>query len=375
MKQLPITQSNPSPGMIDLGSGNPDPDLLPIGTLKTAAERYFKSCDPRTLQYGAEQGNGNFLGTLSGFLSPRYGFEVDPSSLLITSGASSALDLLCTLFTRAGDVVFVEEPSYFLALRIFADHRLKVVSLPVDDSGLQVGVVQDLFGKYRPQFIYTVPTFQNPSGCSLSMDRRKKLVQLAQEHDFLVIADEVYHLLGYAKAPPAPFASFSKDVAQVISINSFSKILAPGLRLGWIQAHEKIVKALAGCGLLDSGGGMNPFTSAIVDEYIESGDLDRNIHNLKLAYSTRLNALTAALDRYIPGAEYYRPEGGFFVWVRLPGVDASKLRPRAKEAGVDFRPGALFSSRDGLSEYIRLGFCYYSPNEIKEGVSRLGNCL
>ena len=201
------------------------------------------------------------------------------------------------------------------------------------------------------------------------------MVELAQKHNFLIVADEVYHFLSYTQKQPKSLASFAADVEQVVSINSFSKILAPGLRLGWIHAHDVIIEHLAGCGLLDSGGGMNPFTSAIVRYFIESGDLAGNIANLREVYSERLNALCASLDRYFPQAEYKKSQGGFFIWVRFPGVDTTLLRQSSGRFQVDIRQGELFSSRSGLEEYTRLSFCHYTSKVIEEGVIRLRDCV
>lgn len=375
MSELPITQMVIPPGFIDLGLGNPDFDLLPLELLQQSAETYFSTGDRRSLQYGAERGNGYFRCALADFLSVAYGIPVDPSSLFVSAGASSALDLLCSLYTRTGDLIFVEEPTYFLALRIFEDHGLRVIPIPMDGQGLRLDTLERQLTKSIPKFIYTIPTFQNPSGLTLSQARREKLVELAQRYNFLVLADEVYHFLPYTQTPPQTFAAFAESVEQVISVSSFSKILAPGLRLGWIQAHAAVIERLAGCGLLDSGGGMNPFTSALVRRLIESGGLEKNIARLRLEYAHRLHALEAALRQYLPTAEYTRPQGGFFFWVRLPGVDAAELRPKAHGFKVDFRPGALFSSRQGQQEYIRLGFCFYDPNDLEEGVKRLRDCL
>ncbi|MBL6983026.1 MAG: PLP-dependent aminotransferase family protein [Anaerolineales bacterium] len=375
MNDLPVTQISIPPGFIDLGMGNPDFDLLPLSIMRRASEAYFERGELNSLQYGAEQGNGYFRATLADFLSVPFKSRVNPDSLFVTQGASSAIDLICTLYTRPGDVIFVEEPTYFLALRIFADHGLRVISIPMDEDGLLIEKLEDALDRHKPKFIYTIPTFQNPSGRTLSPARRIKLIELAQRDKFLILADEVYHLLGYTEKPPAPFALLADDVEEVISINSFSKIMAPGLRLGWIQAHQKILKELAGCGLLDSGGGLNPFTSAIVREAIETGDLAKNIAHLHKEYVTRLNALTAALHQYIPLAEFTPPQGGFFVWARIPGKDTSALRQHAKKFKVDFRPGELFSGQKGTREYMRLGFCFYDPDSIEEGVIRLGNCL
>jgi DNA-binding transcriptional MocR family regulator len=375
MTELTITQTNLLPGMIDLGLGNPDLSLLPFGVLHQAAEAYFASGDPRSLQYGLEQGDGYLRRSLVDFLKAVYGTPVDPGHLFVTAGASSALDLICTLYTRPGDTIFVEEPSYFLALRIFEDHGLNVVSIPMDDDGLRLDALEGMLAETRPKFLYTIPTFQNPTGRTLSSARRKKLVDWAQQHKFLIVADEVYHFLPYNQAPPKPFATYSGDVEQVISVNSFSKILAPGLRLGWIQTHETVIKRLAGSGLLDSGGGMNPFVSAIVRELMDTGKLTENINLLRQEYAQRLGALDAALRQYLPTAEYVLPRGGFFFWVRLPGMDTAGLRHKAQSSNVDLRQGELFSSNMGMQEFMRLGFCSYASEEIEEGIKRLSSIL
>lgn len=375
MNELPITQINFRPGVIDLGMGNPDFDLLPISLLQKSAELYFASQDPRPLQYGIEKGDGYFRRSLAEFLSTKYGSNVDPSQLFITAGASSALDLLCTLYTQPGDVIFVEEPTYFLALRIFKDHGLEAVSIPMDAEGIDVDIVEQMLADFSPKFLYTIPVFQNPSGVSLAPGRREKLLKLAQRENFLVIADEAYQFLNYSQSQPGSFAPDSKDVEQIISVNSFSKILAPGLRLGWVQAHKKVITRLSSCGLLESGGGMNPYTSVLVRGLIDSGGLDENIANLHNTYSLRLEAMDSALQKYLPQSDYNKPEGGFFFWVKIPGVNAAELRPSANEHKVDFRQGILFSSQLGMDEYLRLGFCFYDPENIVEGVLRLKICL
>jgi 2-aminoadipate transaminase len=375
MTELPIAQIDLPSGMIDLGLGDPDFDLLPLDLLRRSAEDYFAANDPRPLQYGAERGNGYFRRALADFLASAYTRDVDPDFLFVTSGASSALDLICTLYAHPGDTIFVEEPSYFLALRIFEDHGLRAVSIPIDDDGLCIDALDDQLTEFHPKFVYTIPTFQNPSGRTLSQVRRIELIERAQRYNFLIVADEVYHFLAYTHAPPEPFAAFTGDAEQIVSVSSFSKILAPGLRLGWIQAHPAIIKRLAGSGLLDSGGGMNPFTSALVRGLIESGGLEENINRLRLEYARRLDAMEAALSRHLPAAEYTIPKGGFFFWVRLPGADAAELRRKARGYNVDIRQGALFSTRKGLLDYFRLGFSYYGSEEIQEGIKRLRECI
>ena len=376
MNRHQIVQSSPPPDSIDLGMGNPDYSLLPMGLLHKAADTYFATMDPRPLQYGLEQGNAFFRHALARFLAMNHrGVPVDPDLLFVTTGASSALDLICTLYTRSGDVILVEEPSYFLALRIFEDHGLKVISLPMDGSGVCLDTLEDRIAEYHPKLIYIIPAFQNPSGVTLTQGRREKLITLAQRHNVLIVADEVYHLLAYTQPPPRSFASYVGEMEQVISVNSFSKILAPGLRLGWIQAGRTVIRRLSSSGLLDSGGGMNPFTSALVANLIESGGLEDNIANLRDEYASRLNAMGMALRQYLPTSEWLQPHGGFFYWVRLPGVDAAELRARAQDFNVGLRQGTLFSSRNEMQDYFRLSFSFYDPERIEEGIKRLGVCL
>jgi len=361
-------------GMIDLGVGNPDFALLPLDMLHRAAEACFTKGDPSFLQYGAEQGDGYFRIALAKFLSQGYGFPVATDTLFVTTGISNALDLICTYFIRPGDTIFVEEPTYFLALRIFADHALRIVPIQTDEDGLVMDALEEKLTETQPKFLYTVPTFQNPGGFSLSQERRERLVSLSQEYNFLIVADEVYQFLNYSGQKIKPFAAYT-DLETLISLNSFSKILAPGLRLGWMQAHPNQLKRLTTSGLLDSGGGLNPFTSSMVRELIEVGDLEANISKLIATYHSRLKAMDATLRREIPQAVFNTPQGGFFFWVRLPGIDAEQLRGKAREFNVGFRQGALFSSQGEMRDYIRLSYAFYDEEKIEAGIQRLKQCL
>lgn len=371
---IPTSQLYIPPGMIDLGVGDPDFALLPLDMLHRAADACFARGDPGFLQYGTEQGNGYFRMALAEFLGRGYGFSLDPDTLFVTNGISNALDLICAHFTRPGDSIFVEEPTYFLALRIFADHDLHIVPVQTDEKGLVIDALEENLKKVRPKFLYTVPTFQNPGGFTLPQDRRDALIKLSQAHGFLIVADEVYHFLNYSGQPGKPFAVYT-DLETVISLGSFSKILAPGLRLGWMQAHPSNIKPLVTSGLLDSGGGLNPFTSAIVRELIEAGDLQRNIGKLIDIYRSRLAVMDSVLRKELPQADFAAPGGGFFFWVRLPGVDTGPLREEARSFDVGFRQGLLFSSRGGMRDYIRLCFAFYDEEKIEEGIRRLGRCL
>ncbi len=187
-------QNQVPPDMIDLGLGDPNPSLFPVDALRRAAEERFKQADTSFLQYGIEQGDGYFRLALAQFLSRNYRLPMQPESIFIMAGISSALDLLCTVFTQAGDTIFVEEPTYFLAPKIFADHKLNIVPIPIDESGLIIEALEEKLTKYKPKFLYTIPIHHNPTGTTLTEARRARLIELAQQYDFLVLADEVYQM-------------------------------------------------------------------------------------------------------------------------------------------------------------------------------------
>ncbi len=379
------TQTTVTEDVIDLGVGHPGLSLLPVDLVGESARAAFERGDPRMLQYGYEQGAGEFRDALAGFLERTTGIPLAPSSLFISGGVSQALDLLSSLFTRPGDLVFVEEPTYFLSLRIFADHGLRVRSIPTDAEGLDVDALTEALGEETPAFLYTIPVHQNPTGVTMSEARRTRLVELAEEHDFLVLADEVYQLLTYDGAAPGPVSRFI-DTGRVCALGSFSKILAPGLRMGWISADGEILRRIVGSGFLDSGGGLAPFSSALLHAAVADGRLERHIAGLREVYRARRDALLGALDA-APGdaatpdrpaapLRVAAPHGGYFVWAELPeGMSAAEVLPRAREAGVGFVPGPRFSATESLSRHLRISFSYYDPERIAEGARRLLSVL
>ncbi|GIV67637.1 aminotransferase-like domain-containing protein [Caldilinea sp.] len=374
--QFQTTQSHADPDVIDFGLGHPGDELLPRAILQEAAALRLAQTDASLLQYGWEQGDGYFRHALANFLSSRYHVPVEMEHLFVSAGASQALDLICTLYTQPGDVIFVEEPTYFLALRIFADHRLTVVPAPTDADGLDVDALEEALQRHRPVLLYTIPTHQNPAGFTLPLERRQRLVELAEAHDFLIVADEVYHLLSYDAAPPPPLASFAAT-GRVLGLGSFSKILAPGLRLGWIQAAPQHMHRLSTSGLLDSGGGLNPFTSGLVRVVLEQGWQDAYLNHLHEVYRQRIDALDSALQEHFEGVvDYARPTGGYFFWLRLPEtVDAENLLRAALAHKVGFRPGVRFSGCGDLRNCLRISFAYYAPELLQEGVLRLKRSL
>lgn len=373
---IKTVQTNVPPDVVDFGVGQPTLSLLPLEMMREAAAHRLAQGDSSLLQYGPSEGDGYFRLALAAFLSQGYGSPVPFEQLLVTGGVSQGLDLICTLFTQPGDIVFVEEPTYFLAPCIFADHKLKVVSIPTDEDGLSIDALEEQLARQRPVFLYTIPSFHNPTGITLSQTRREQLLALSHKHNFLIVADEVYQLLNYSTTPPAPLASYAEQ-GSVLSISSFSKISAPGLRLGWLQTNPTFVQRIAESGLLDSGGSLNHFTSSIMRSALELGLQAQYLTTLKETYSHRIEVLDRALRQHLPETiTYHKPKGGFFFWLRLPeGTDSFQLLPLAKQYKVGFKPGKNFSARGRMQNYIRLSFAHYEAERLEEGVRRLAQVL
>ncbi len=364
-----------APGVIDLGIGQPQDALLPAGLLGQVPDDAARGGGVRyPLQYGLERGDGRLRVALAEFLSGPYGAPVDPDLMMISNGNSQAIDLCCATLTEPGDVVLVEDPTYFLALRIFRDHGVRVVGVPLDDGGMRLDALAEAIERHRPTLIYTIPAAHNPTGVSLAEDRRDALVALAAEHGVLVVADEVYQLLQYAGEAPRPLAN-RIGAGNVISLGTFSKILAPGLRLGWIQAAEPLLQRLEARGTLASGGGLNPFTSAIVAPALEDGSVAQYLEHVVGVFRGRVAVMDGALRREVPGARYAVPDAGYFFWVRLDGVDTAALRPRALERGAGFHPGSVFSVGGGFTDHLRLSFAYYGAEEIERAVAAIGRAV
>jgi DNA-binding transcriptional MocR family regulator len=378
MTVLPDIQLVLRPNVIEMRLGSPDPALLPVGDIARAAELALCRDGPQALAYGAEQGPRRLLEPLAAWLAQREGRAIAPAELLITGGVSQGLDLLCTLLTRPGDAILVQSPVYHLALRIFADHGLELVPVASEDGGLCVdGLAASLETLARAgrtsQFLYLVPTFCNPTGISLTDERRAAVVRLAEAHGLTILEDDVYRELWYDAPPPAPLQDLAA-AGTVIRLGSFSKILAPGLRLGWLTAATGMVARCVNSGLLDSGGGLNHFTAHVAAAYLDLGLLDGHIERLRAAYRQRRDALLDGLARFMPAdCRWIASGGGFFVWVQLPeGCDSGALLPIAEQAGVSFVPGARFCTGGGGERYLRLAFSLLPEAELAEGARRLG---
>ncbi|MSQ98509.1 MAG: PLP-dependent aminotransferase family protein [Xanthomonadales bacterium] len=366
----------PEQGVIDFGVGQPSADLLPVDLLRGGSERYFASAQALELNYGDKQGDVHFRKALAGFMTGVSGHAATPESLFLSAGNSQALDFICQRFTQPGDTVIVEEPSYFLAFRVFHDHGLNIVGIPMDQHGMDIDRFEQALARHRPRLVYTIPSFHNPTGRTLTGERRERLLALSREHGFTIVADEVYQFLHCGEPPPASFGTMIEQ-GHVLSLGSFSKILAPSLRLGWIQANADAIRSMLASGVIISGGNFNHFTSHVVRQLLEDGSLARHLAHLRSTYAARVEAMDEALREHLGDwATWEIPRGGYFFWLTLPqGINAADLQAAARQARTGFQPGASCSSSGGLHNCLRLSFAHYSVAEIHEGIGRLGKAL
>lgn len=370
------TQQWSAPGVVDLGIGQPQDSLLPVDVLGAALRGVADAGRPHPLQYGIEAGDGDLRVAVAEFLEPSYGFCPDPDATFVTNGNSQAIDLVTGVLTRPGDVVLVEQATYFLALRIFRDHHVRIEPVAVDADGIVPEALEAALVRHRPTFVYVVPAFQNPTGATLSAGRREQVVDLVAEHGSLVVADEVYHLLSYDAAVPAPLADWAGS-GVVLSLGTFSKILAPGLRLGWVHTSPDLADRLVGRGFVVSGGGLNPLVAATVTRVLDDGSAAAYLSRLRLLLRSRRDAMARALREHLPAdVTWTTPAGGYFFWLTLPPtVDPVALREAARAHGVDYRPGSLFAVDGGLGDRLRLSFAYYDEAVLTAAVASLGTAL
>jgi 2-aminoadipate transaminase len=342
-----------------------------------ARDRLGPGNDPLVLQYGAAQGYLGFREALGEFLHQRLGAPVAPDMLAITGGISSGLGMVAQIFARPGDRVACGDPTYFLARGIFETAHLQPVGISVDEHGMDVDALANALGRgLEIAFVYVIPSFHNPRAVNLDPARAERLVDLAERHDFVIVADEPYPMLHFGHCPPS-MMGHDRGRARVVSLGSFSKILGPGLRLGWMQAEPTLLERFLQHGVLRSGGGLNPLVSSLVHATIESGVLADHVETLREALARRARALTRALDTHLPELEYVRPEGGYFVWGRLPDdIDTTALLEHARSRhGVGFAPGQGCAIDSDLSSCLRMSFSFYDENELEEAVRRLHAAL
>ncbi len=364
------------PAVISFAGGLPAPELFPVEML---AEAFAAVTGPtsaaRSLQYSPTEGVPELRAALAARLGAR-GVSAELDDVLITTGSQQALALVATVLLDPGDTVLVEDPSYLAALQSFAFAGARAVPVECDEAGLEPESLPDLIAEHRPKFLYCVPNFQNPTGRTLSAARRARLAEIAAEHDLWIVEDDPYGELRYGGSSPPSIASHAAAAPRTVAVSSLSKVLAPGLRIGWLRAPRALLRALV---IAKQAADLHTSTvdQLVAARCLAQAELDGHIERLCSAYRARRDAMLAGLPAALPqDAEFSRPDGGMFVWVRLPrNHDATALLPTALEHGVAFVPGAPFYAGRPDARTLRLSFTTHPPEEIGLGLERLAGAL
>lgn len=362
-------------GCIRLSSGYPDPALVPSEEVNQAVVRLLDEEGHLPLQYKGSPRIPKLIDMIQARLEKR-GVTVPEEAILVTSGACQAIDLAARVLLDAKSVVAIEAPTYMEALEVFRNYTDHFMNVPVDEQGLDtVRFAEMLANRKRegltlPRILYTIPTSQNPTGTTLAPERREHLLELAGEYGFLILEDDAYGELNFGTVPRL-LKAMDRD-GRVLHIGSLSKVVAPGMRIGWAVGAEKIIEAMNWF----KKDLHHPFGQAVMASFLERVDFDAHLESLTVAYQRKCEVMTQALQQFLPPAvTWYVPEGGYFVWVQVPGVDTADILQQALDAGVSYVPGHYFFQRPESKEFLRLSFSYASAEEIVSGVELLGEVI
>jgi 2-aminoadipate transaminase len=371
------------PGIISFAGGFPDSAMFDVEGLKEASSKALAEEPGGALQYGATEGYDPLRAQLSAFMKGK-GVEVAPDGLIVTTGSQQALDLLGKTLISPGDKVIVEGPTFLATIQCFRLYGAELISAPIDAEGVQVDRLEQLITEHKPKFVYLIPTFGNPSGAMLNLERRKKVLELAVKHGTVIVEDDPYGDLYFGKAPPPSIMSLTAEVPGsrdlVVHCGSLSKVLSPGLRIGWMIAPPELLAKATMCKQF-SDAHTSTFAQATAAQYLKSGRLPDTLAHVRQVYAERAAAMGAALKRELGDAiAFTQPGGGLFFWARLTGsngklADANVLAKRAIEKGVAFVPGAPFFAEKPDLATLRLSFATDNVEKIEEGIARLGAAL
>ena len=395
------------PGIISFAGGLPSPQAFPSEELKDICNRVFEDAPQVTLQYSATEGLSSLRDLLVEFVG-RGGLEINREELIVTTASQQSLDLVGKIFIDRGDLVVVEQPSYLGAVSAFKSYGVRFLPIEMDEQGIRTDVLHSRLRELKteagsgieyyqnmPKFIYTIPDFQNPSGITMSLQRREELLNIAEEFDLIIVEDVAYKWLRYcgedlpligalevqrraARDGTAPAADPIPPTRRVINLFTFSKLLSPGFRLGWICADagviDKLVQAKQATDLCTSA-----LTQRIAGEYLSRGLLEARIRANVDLYRGKLQCMLAALEQFmprVPGLSWVVPQGGMFLWITLPdGMDADEMFKEAIERNVAYVVGSAFHPAGGGHNTMRLNFSYPSEEEIQEGIKRLAGLV
>jgi 2-aminoadipate transaminase len=374
---LKVTQI---PGMISFAGGLPNPMAFPVEIIHECVEKIFKDDIKSALQYGSTEGVTQLRGILAKRMKKNYQINCELHDVMITSGAQQALSLVALCFLDPGDTYLTTVPAYLGAIQAFQAYEANCESIPMNDEGIDTDSLRRNLDRLHrtgiiPKFIYTVPTFQNPSGETISPSHRKELLDIASEYDFLIIEDDPYGELIFEGSSIKPIKSYDTK-GRVVYISTFSKILAPGFRLGWIIASKVILdKFIQGKQAADLC--TNVFSQYVAYEYIEGGYLDKHVERIKELYKNKRDLMLKALEDYFPPeVKWTIPKGGMFIWITLPkSIDTRLMFQKAIAKNVAYVVGEAFFPEGGDYNSMRLNFSYSEDEQIKEGIKRLAKVI
>ena len=365
------------PEVVSLAGGMPFVSALPQEMLQDAARIATTTRRGEALQYGSGQGIPYFREQICEIMSLE-GIHAHPDDVVVTTGSQQAVDLVSQIFLNPGDVVLAEGPSYVGSLGIFRSYQAETVHVPMDDDGLIPQALRETIARLeaagRPiKFLYTIPDFHNPAGVTMTMERRREVLDICHRHHILVLEDNPYGLLWFDRVPPEAIRSL--DSEGVIYLGSFSKIFAPRVRIGYVLAPHAIREKIV---LANESAVLSPttFGQIMISEYLDHNDWRGQIDTFRGLYRDRRDAMINALDEQLPTLPKTHPNGGFYVWLGLPeGFDSKEMLPLAVHELVAYTPGTAFYADGTGQDHIRLSFCYPTPEEIGVGIQRLAKVI
>lgn len=367
------------PGIISFAGGFPDPALFDVEGIAAASAQVLQTQSSAVLQYGATEGYGPTREAISQFMGNK-GVTVAPDGLIVTTGSQQALDLLGKTLISPGDKVIVEAPTFLATIQCFKLYGADIVGAPIDGDGVQVDVLERLIEEHKPKLVYLIPTFGNPSGATLSLERRKRILEIAVRTQTLIVEDDPYGELYFDQPPPASIKALSALVPGaedlIIHCGSFSKILSPGLRVGWLIAPAPLLAKATMCKQFSDAHTSN-LSQAIAAQYLTMNRLDATLSAVRKVYAERARVMGQCLKEALGDAiRFVPPKGGMFVWAQLTeGRDANAFAQRAIDKLVAFVPGAPFYAHDPDNSTLRLSFATADLDKIREGIARLGSAF
>lgn len=372
------------PGIISFAGGFPDSAMFDVQGIQEASNKALAENAGLALQYGATEGFSPLREQLAAFMATKGVKDVHAEHLMVTTGSQQALDLLGKCMISPGDKVIVEGPTFLATIQCFRLYGAEVISAPVDSNGVVVEALEKLIAEHQPKLVYLIPTFGNPSGATLSLERRKRVLELAVQYKTLVVEDDPYGDLYFDAPPPASLLALSSEVLGsrewLAHCGSLSKVLSPGLRIGWLIANAELLAKAVMCKQF-SDAHTSTFAQATAAQYLLAGHMPATLSKVRKVYAARAKAMMEALRSELGDAvSFTEPQGGLFLWVKLTGeggklADANVLAKRAIEEGVAFVPGAPFFSQHPDMSTLRLSFATADEDKIREGVARLAKAM